>query len=311
MERFQLDISAIPNTAKDTVVVIGNFDGVHRGHCVLLERAYEIANQENKRLSVLTFEPHPRELFRPDEPPCRITPYDLKAERLAKQNVDILFHAKFDWDFASLTYQDFIEKILKDKLAAHHVVVGFDFHFGQMRKGTADHIREAGIPVTTIDEITGQDSEELSSSRIRQYLRRGDIDHANALLGWEWELYAEVIKGDQRGRELGYPTANMELGQTLHPAYGVYATLARLDGESEWRMAATNIGIRPMFETKVALVETFIFDFDKEIYGRTLHVKPVKRLRSEAKFDNLDDLITQMDKDCTQAREILAQKLKA
>ena len=306
MKRFEDGHTGIPESARNAAIVIGNFDGVHKGHRALLAQAKQKASAIRAPLAVLTFEPHPRELFRPDEPPCRITPQNLKAERLEQAGVKVLFTKKFDWNFASLSAEDFIEKILKDELGAAHIIVGYDFHFGQMRRGTAQMIGQAGIPVTVIEEIKGEDGQEISSSRIRQYLRRGEIEKANALLGWEWEIRGEIVRGDQRGRELGYPTANMPLGQTLHPAYGVYAAFARIEGESEWRPAAVNIGIRPMFEIPQAQVETFIFDFNREIYGKTLHVRPVARLRSEAKFSNVEDLKTQMAKDCEQAREILS-----
>ena len=305
MRRFELDKKDIPENAKNAAVVIGNFDGVHRGHRALLQRASGVAGGQGLPLAVLTFEPHPRELFRPDEPPCRITPLELKAERLEKEGVEDLFCKPFNWDLASMSAEDFIEIILKRELNAKHVIVGFDFRFGQMRKGTPDMIEKSGIAVTVIEEIRAQDGQEISSSRIRQHLRRGEIDKANALLGWEWEIRGEIVRGDQRGRELGYPTANMALGETLHPAYGVYAAYARMEGEEQWRLAAVNIGIRPMFEIPTAQVETFIFDFDREIYGKTLHVQPVARLRSEAKFANVQDLIAQMEKDCAQAKALL------
>jgi len=267
-------------TAQDSVVVIGNFDGVHMGHQSLLSRAREIADALGKSLSVLTFEPHPHQLFRPDEPPCRITPLNLKIERLGIQGVDIVFTLPFDWNFASQSAEDFITKVLKDGLKAAHVIVGY--------------------------EVTAE-GENLSSSRIRQLLRHGKIDEANTVLGWDWEIHGEVVKGDQRGRELGYPTANMMLGDTIHPAYGIYACFAQVQGEKDIYMGACNIGIRPMFEVKVAQVETYIFDFDQEIYGKTLRVQPVQRLRGEAKFDNLEDLITQMQKDCEQSRSLLEE----
>ncbi|MGH1398947.1 MAG: bifunctional riboflavin kinase/FAD synthetase [Alphaproteobacteria bacterium] len=298
-------LSAIPATAKNAVIVIGNFDGVHRGHQEILKRAKSIADDLGKPLGVLTFEPHPRRLFRPDDPPFRITPESLKAERLQNSGVDILFSLQFNWDFASQSAEDFIQKIIKDGLAPAHIIVGYDFYFGQLRKGQPKDFAAAGIETTIIEEIAEHD-EKLSSSRIRAALRHGKILEANALLGWDWEIRGEVIGGDQRGRELGYPTANVALGNTAHPAYGVYATLARIEGETEWRASATNIGIRPMFEAPEALVETYIFDFDEQIYGKTLHIKPIERLRGEAKFDSLDDLITQIEKDCEQARAILS-----
>ncbi len=290
--------------AKNCVIVIGNFDGVHLGHQALLARGRALADESKKPLGVLTFEPHPRQLFRPDEPPHRITPKDLKADRLKCSGVDAVFSLPFDWDFASQSADQFIQDILIDGLAASHVVIGSDFRFGQLRQGCAETIQKAGIPVTVLEKVKNGD-QDISSSAIRQALRQGNLDAANDMLGWNWEIRGEIIKGDQRGRELGYPTANMALNDTVHPAYGVYAVLARLEGEDQWHMGATNIGIRPMFAVPMAQVETYIFDFDKEIYGQTLCVRPVKRLRGEAKFDSLEALVTQMAEDCAQAREVL------
>lgn len=295
----------LQSNAQDCVVVIGNFDGVHKGHQKLLEAAKEKAANLNKKLAVLTFEPHPRELFRPDEPPCRISPPALKIERLEKCGVEVVYALPFDWNFASQSAEGFVQNILINGLKAAHVIVGFDFKFGQLRKGTPETIKDAGITVTIIEEVLSQKGEEISSSRIRQLLRHGNIDEANNLLGWNWEIHGEVVKGDQRGRELGYPTANMMLGSTIHPAYGIYACTARILGQDEIYKGACNIGIRPMFEVKVAQVEAYIFDFNQEIYGETLCVTPVVRLRGEAKFSSIDDLIAQMDKDCEQAKSIL------
>lgn len=294
-----------PAEAHDCVLVIGNFDGVHRGHQALLERGAEIARAQGKALGVLTFEPHPRALFRSDEPPSRITPATIKAWRLKIQGVDFLFSLPFDWDFASQSAGDFIQNVLINGIRAAHIVVGFDFRFGQMRKGTPQMIRDAGIDITVVEEVMIDTHGDLCSSRIRQLLRHGEIEQANSLLGWDWEIWGEVFKGDQRGRQLGYPTANIRLEDGIHPAYGVYAAYANVEGEQEWRMAATNIGIRPMFTVPVAQVETYIFDYNTEIYGKILRVKPVSRLRSEAKFNTLDELIYQMNADCAQARVVL------
>lgn len=304
MQYFE-EYTNLPPDAKGAVVVIGNFDGVHLGHQALLLQAEKLAKEQGRPLAVLTFEPHPRRLFHPDEPPNRITPTSLKSERLRNCGVEILYALSFNWDFASQSAEDFVQKILIDGLDACHVIVGFDFRFGQLRKGTPETIKAAGLPVSVIEEVSGKNGEDLSSSRVRQLIRHGKMEQANAVLGWSWEIRGEVVKGDQRGRELGYPTANMPLMDHIHPAYGVYACLARIYGEDQWYMGATNIGIRPMFEVPTAQVETFIFDFDREIYGQTLCVRPVEFLRGEAKFNSLDELIAQMDKDCIRAREIL------
>lgn len=298
-------ITDLTESAKGAVIAIGNFDGVHRGHQALLHKAKEIAFREGKKLGVLTFEPHPRRLFRPDDPPSRITPPPVKYWRLQKEDVDFVLSPAFDWDFASQSAADFVANILQKTLAACHVVIGADFRFGQLRKGGPEDIEAAGIGLTTVEKITGEDGQVLSSSRIRSALRAGEMAVANEILGWDWEIRGKIVKGDQRGRTLGYPTANVALAETVHPAYGVYATRVRIEGEDEWLSAATNIGIRPMFEVPTAQVESFIFDFDREIYDRTLRIRPVQRLRSEAKFTSLDALIEQMEKDCAQARDIL------
>lgn len=301
------DIKGISPRAKGAVLAIGNFDGVHRGHQALIEKAAAIAKEQGKTFGVLTFEPHPRRLFQPDLPPARLTPITLKAQRLEKQGIDFLCSLDFDWDFASQSADDFVQNILKDGIAAHHVVVGHDFCFGQLRKGSAETIQQAGIDVTIVDAVNDETDEIISSSRIREKLRKGLIDDANALLGWDWEIQGTIFRGDRRGHALGYPTANILLKDTIHPAYGIYACLVQIEGETEWLPAATNIGIRPMFEVKEGQVEAHILNFpDRDIYDRILRVKPIKRLRGEAKFNSLDDLIVQMEKDCAKAQEILS-----
>ena len=295
----------IPESARGGVVVIGNFDGVHRGHLALLETARNIADDLDTHVCVLTFEPHPRSLFRPDDLPFRLTLPALKAWRLEEAGVDSLFSLPFNWDFASQSADVFVQDILMDGLGAAHVVVGYNFRFGQLRKGSPEPIKEAGLPVTIIDEVLEEGAAQISSSQIRQALRHGRVHEANKLLGWNWEVRGEVVKGDQRGRELGYPTANFPLGEVIHPAYGVYAARVQIEGEDEWHGAAINIGIKPMFEVPQAEVESHIFGFDRDIYGRVIRVQPVQFLRGEAKFNSVDELIAQMDKDCAQARDIL------
>ncbi len=307
MERIS-DINAYPEHLKNAVVVIGNFDGVHQGHTALLDKAKEMAVSKKVPCGVLTFEPHPRRLFRSDEPPGRITPIDLKAEQLEQKGMDFVVSVPFDWDFASRSYQDFIECILKQGLGANHVIVGYDFKFGQLRKGSPEDIRSAGIDVTTIDKITQENGVPSSSSAVRQALRHGQVDVANKILGWNWEIRGEVVKGDQRGREMGFPTANVKLEDTIHPAYGIYAARVNIMGEDEWFESAVNIGIRPMFEIAVAQVEAHILDFDRDIYGKIIRVQLVKRLRGEAKFDSLDCLIKQIYEDCKQAKLVLNSK---
>ena len=302
---------SLPGSAHGAVIAIGNFDGVHKGHQTLLSHARKLADEKGVPMGVLTFEPHPRCLFRPDEPPFRITPAALKQERLSAAGADIVFSINFDWDFASQTPAEFIENVLQNGIQPVHIVVGYDFCFGQLRKGTPDTLRDAGYGVTVMEKIADDGDAVYSSSSIRQALRHGRIHKANDHLGWEWEMRGTVTKGDQRGRELGYPTANVPLEDTIHPSYGVYATWVSVGDDDVWFPAATNIGIRPMFEIEVGQIEAYIFDFDKDIYGQTLRVRPVKRLRGEAKFTSLEELITQIKKDCHEAATVLGVDYKS
>lgn len=297
-------LSAAP---RDAVLVIGNFDGVHKGHQALLAQARAKANALGKKLGVLTFEPHPRALFRPDDPPSRLTPLPIKAERLDNHHVDFMLALPFDWPFASQSAEDFVQYILIDALAPAHVMVGQDFRFGQLRKGTPQTILDAGLALSIFDDVHDDTGHKYSSSAVREALRRGDMDQANALLGWAWYMQGIIQRGDRRGHELGYPTANVPLNETLHPAYGVYAALVQIEGDDHWRPAATNIGIRPMFELPVGQVEAYILDFpDRDIYGRALKIKPLKRLRGEAKFESLPALIAQIAQDVAETRRALA-----
>lgn len=292
---------------KDAVIAIGNFDGVHLGHRALLAEGRKLADASGKAFGVLTFEPHPRKLFRPDEAAFRITPPAIKHRLLGDCGVDFVVSLDFNWDFASQSADDFVQNILVDALAPSHVIVGFDFHFGQLRKGNAATIEAAGIAVTKFAPAISGMGEKYSSTAVRQALRLGDIAEANAILGWEWEIEGPIFHGDRRGHELGYPTANVLLGDVLHPSYGIYATWVQIEGETEWRPAATNIGIRPMFEVKQGQIEAHILDFeDRDIYGKTLRIKPVKKLRGEAKFASLEALIAQISADCVQTRKTLA-----
>jgi len=287
------------------VLCIGNFDGVHRGHRKLLEIARSIANARGKPLGVMPFEPHPRPLFRPNDPPFCLTPPRVGRRLLASRGVDVLFSLRFDWDFASQSAEDFVANVLDGGIRPSHVVVGYDFRFGQLRTGTAATLRDAGYEVTVVDELSDREHQAFSSSRVRVALRHGDLETANRLLGWEWEVEGKVIVGNRRGHAFGFPTANLELGETLHPAYGVYAAWALVEGEEVWRPAATNIGIRPMFELPVGQVEAHILGFDRDIYGESLRVRPVRKIRGEARYNSVDELIRQMRVDCEITRELL------
>lgn len=306
MRVFDLS-SPIPSDVQNAVVVVGNFDAVHCGHQALIAAAKDIAHAKNSALAVLTFEPHPRRLFRPDDAPFRVTPLSLKLERLAACGVDTTYVCPFDWTLAGLSPEQFVKTILQDKLNPLALVIGQDFHFGHNRTGNADFLRAAGLDVHSVPLVHDKAHAVISATRIRGALQAGHIDEANALLGWDWEIRGVVGHGDKRGRTIGYPTANVALGDTIHPAYGVYATWVKIEGEDLWRASATNIGVRPMFESAVGLVETYIFDFDGDLYGKTVHIRPVQKIRDEMKFSSLEELIKQIDADCVTVRAVLAR----
>ena len=298
-------LDTLPAEMRGAVLVIGNFDGVHRGHRGLIDCAKRKAAETKAPVGVLTFEPHPRAVFRPDDPPFRLTSPAKKLALLAECGIDFTVSSRFDWDFASQSAEQFAG-LVKRHLDPSHIVIGADFRFGQLRKGTVETLRAAGLAVTGVSPIVNSEGEIFASTAIRTALRNGDIARANDLLGWDWEISGPVFRGDRRGHELGYPTANILLADLLHPAYGIYASLVHIDGEDGWHKAATNIGIRPMFELKQGQVEAHILDFpDRDIYDRILTVRPVRRLRGEAKFASLDELIAQIEKDCDQTRAAL------
>ncbi len=297
----------LPKDLRGQVLCIGNFDGVHRGHQALFAQARAFAERQNKKLVVLTFEPHPRELLHPDAPPFRLTPPPVKLWRFEKAGVDGVIIAPFNWETASIPAEEFAQN-LKDRLDPARIFIGEDFRFGQLRRGTPEMFGDFSIPVTAITKKEDEGARLYSSSRVREKLRQGRISDAANLLGWDWEMRGVIVKGDQRGRTLGFPTANVPIGRTMHPAYGVYATCVKIveDGpDAPWYMAATNIGIRPMFEIPQGQIEAHILDFDRDIYGCTLRVRPVRFLRGEARFNALEELIDQMTRDCAQTREIL------
>lgn len=286
-----------------TVLAIGNFDGVHPGHQALLHSARNIATDKKLSLTVLTFQPHPKMFFTPDAEPFLLTRADVKKELLLKAGADHVEIIQFDASLAALSAEDFIQTILVDRLQARHVVVGDGFRFGNDRKGDTALIAKT-LPVSVVD-IASDGHAGYSSSRIRDALKKADFASAAALLGRPWDIISEVVHGDKRGRTLGYPTANQKIGDYLRLPFGIYATRVLIPGEAKYRPAVSNFGIRPMFEVKEPLLETFIFDYSGDLYEKTLSVQPVRFLRSEMRFDDLDALVTQMKEDCQQAQHVL------
>ncbi|HEY6334629.1 MAG TPA: bifunctional riboflavin kinase/FAD synthetase [Alphaproteobacteria bacterium] len=304
----------LPENARGAVVAIGNFDGIHRGHQAIIDEAARLARGMAAPLAVLTFEPHPRGFFRPELPPFRLTPFRIKARLIQSLGVDELFVLTFDEALSKLTAERFVADVLVAGLGIRHAVVGDNFAFGHKRGGNAQLLaslgKAASFGVTCLTRVRGPADEIYSSTRVRDYLQAGNPTRAALLLGRYWEIEGRVQPGDRRGRTLGYPTANLALDGFLEPARGVYAVRAGIDHghEIQWHDGVANLGVRPMFDGKTLLLETHLFDFSGEIYGRHLRVALVDHLRPEIKFESVADLIAEMTEDSRRARVILASE---
>jgi riboflavin kinase/FMN adenylyltransferase len=300
---------SVDPTAKGATAAIGNFDGVHLGHMSVIDIARNALS--SAPLGVVTFVPHPREYFAPDAAPFRLMSREARANRLEKVGVERLYELTFDADLAALSPQEFARDVIRDGFGLAHVVVGADFCFGKGRAGTAGDLvgfgQEFGFGVT-IAPLVASDDTTVSSTAIRRALSDANPRAAQKMLGHWHRIEGPVITGEQRGRELGYPTANMSIDGLHQPAYGVYAVLVDvLEGQHEGKYhGVASLGVRPMFGENKANLETFIFDFKGDLYGTPLSVALVDHLRGEENFDSLEALITQMDADSAKSRAILA-----
>lgn len=292
-------------------VAIGNFDGVHLGHQAVIDIARKAGEQIGAPLGILTFEPHPRQHFAPGAPPFRLMSSDARAHRLEKLGVERLYELNFNAALSALTPEEFARNVIANGLGLRHVVVGADFCFGQGRAGNAADLQrfgaEMGFGVTIAELIRGQQG-EVSSTAIRQALSDGRPRDAAAMLGHWHRIDGKVIGGEQRGRDLGYPTANMSIEGLHPPKFGIYAVeVDILSGPHQGTyQGAASLGVRPMFQGEMPNLETFIFDFSGDLYGADLSVALVEYLRPEETFDSLEAFIAQMDADCARARDILA-----
>lgn len=306
----RLSDGPVPEPLRGGVVAIGNFDGVHRGHQAVLDRALQEAARRGVPAVVLTFQPHPRTVFRPDVPLFILTPPPMKARLIQALGFAAVVEYPFDRDFAGQSAEDFITKVLDADLGISHAVTGFDFHFGKNRQGGPAYLMEAGerhgFGVTLVDAFRDEGSEVVSSSRIRELLKEGLVAEAASLLGYRYTVEASVIRGKQLGRTLGYPTANMALPETTALKHGIYAVrLRRADGSLHDGVAS--FGRRPTVDDSgEPLLETFVFDFSDDLYGETCEVSFFGFLRGEEKFDGLDALVAQMKHDEAEARALLA-----
>lgn len=305
---FVIDLDKpVPAALRGCVLALGNFDGVHRGHAELAREAVELAEQRGRRPAALTFEPHPRSVFKPEEPVFRLTPPAVKTELLGTLGLGLTFVLPFDREVAAIQAEAFVDDLLFGRLGAAGLVCGYDFHFGQSRRGSPEMLQQRcegeGVPVAVVPPFAW-DGEPVSSTLIRTALEQGDVSRAADLLGRPWFVRGVVAHGDKRGRDLGYPTANMHLARDCRLKYGIYAVRMKIDGT--WRDGVASFGSRPTFDDGAPRLETFVFDFSGDLYGKQVDVAFVAWLRGEAKFDSLEALIAQMDEDSARAREILA-----
>jgi riboflavin kinase/FMN adenylyltransferase len=297
---------------RGAVVAIGNFDGVHLGHQRVIAVAKDAAVAASAPFAVLTFEPHPRSVFQPGAPPFRLTPFRAKSHALESLGVDLLFTLHFDLDFAQKSAEAFVSDVLVTGLGVRAVVVGYDFVFGNRRRGTAALLeaegQKQGFGVQIIAPVEGPGGVAYSSTQIREHLVAGRPREAAALLGRDWEIEGRVELGDRLGRTIGFPTANIMLDDYLRPAAGVYAVRAGVDEgtATRWFGGAANLGWRPTVGGKDLRLETHLFDFDGDLYGKHLRVALVEHLRPEQRFNGLDALKAQIAADCDKARAVLA-----
>ena len=310
--RVVRDFVDLPADQRGGVVALGNFDGVHRGHREIIATTARTARRLDAPLGVLTFEPHPRNVFAPEAPPFRLTPFRSKARLLSALGVDLMYTLRFNERLYTKPAEDFVRDVLIGGLDVQGIVVGYDFVFGHRRSGDADLLvrlgQDFGFEVSVLAPVT-HDEDVCSSTIIRVNLETGRAKRAAELLGHWWEVESHVRRGDQRGRQLGFPTANVFLGRrSLQPALGVYAVHFGLpdNGKTTWFPAVANLGYRPTFGGDSVVLEAHLFDFDGDLYGREVRVAFVEHLRAEKKFDGLDALKAQIAADSARARELLA-----
>lgn len=305
MERLSLD-ERLPERLRGSIVALGNFDGFHLGHQAVVGRAVARAHHEGRPAIVASFDPHPVRFFKPDLPPFRLTSLDQRQRLFGAAGADAMLVFGFDGALAATGAEQFVA-LLAEQIGAAGVVTGEDFTFGARRGGNVAVLREQGARHGIVAEAVAPvelAGEPVSSSRIREALKAGDPATATRLLTRPFAIEGVVQHGDKRGRTLGYPTANMNLGDYLRPAYGIYAIRVRLENGDE-HAGVASLGIRPTFDPPAELLETYLFDFAGDLYGQTVEVSLHAYLRGEEKFDSMDALVAQMKRDEAEARRLL------
>ena len=289
-------------------VAIGNFDGVHLGHKRVIKEAGDVARIINIPWTVLTFEPHPREFFRNNLPPFRLTPFRAKVQRIKELGVDVIVVLKFDLQLCHCEAEAFIKHVLVDGLAARHVIAGYDFHFGHKRKGDCSMLlqfgKKLGFDFTAVSAASDDGGGVYASTKIRELLQEGDIVRARKILGRPFSISGIVKAGARLGRKIGYPTANISLGPYVRPRFGIYVVRAffELNPDLPPLQGVANIGTRPTVDGKQELLESFFFDFKGDLYGQRLNVELLKFIRPEEKFPDVKAMANQISKDCEVGR---------
>jgi riboflavin kinase/FMN adenylyltransferase len=307
MQRLTL-AGGVPDQLKGSIVALGNFDGFHLGHQAVVNRAVQRAFHERRRVIVATFDPHPVTFFKPDLPPFRLTTLDQRQELFAHAGADAMLVFEFGAQLASMDAEEFVSEVLAKRIGAAGVITGDDFSFGKGRRGDVALLArigpEHGIGAEAVAQVT-LEGERISSGRIRDALIEGDIGTATHMLSRDYAIEGVVQRGDQRGRELGYPTANLELADYQRPKYGIYAVRVTLEDGSE-HPGVASLGVRPTFEPPQELLEAHLFGFDGDLYGRKIEVALHAYIREEKRFDGVEALIAHMREDEAAARKLLA-----
>ncbi len=305
----------MPDHARGGAVALGNFDGIHLGHRAVLTQAAMRADDLGGVFGVVTFDPHPRRFFRPEEPPFQITPLCAKARILEDMGVDVVYALTFDAGLADLSPAAFVDEILVARLGVRCVVTGADFMFGKGRRGTQTELMalaaERGFDYVSVPICHQENDQPYASTSIRDYLRAGDMKQAARLLGRAWEVEGQVKKGEQRGRHIGFPTANVQIEDYIRPALGVYAVFVALSSsgrkQQSWHPAVANYGHRPTFGSQAPLLEIHVLDYDGDLYDQSVRVGFIDFIRPEQNFENVAVLRDHIDRDCQTARAVLSQ----
>lgn len=305
------DIASMPASCRGAAIALGNFDGVHLGHRAILQRCIDMARKAGTPAAAMTFEPHPREFLAPGRESLRICSLRHKLSLMRQMGIDAVFLMRFNRALAGMSAASFVEDLLHGQLGAEHVVTGYNFAFGHNREGSiellGDMAGRLGFGFSFCPPVMDAVGKPVSSSAIRQLLAAGEMEKADELLGRPYRMEGRVAHGEKRGRELGFPTANLPLGKRFKPRFGVYAVRFRLGDEAAWHDGVASIGVKPTFGDYAPLLEVHALDMARDMYGQCMQVDVLHFLREEARFEQVDALKMQMEQDCMQARKRLKE----